>query len=85
MNINLIKRKNELTFADLKMGDVFYPVPDYEDDETGLYMVIDPVEYNECDNYLVKLNAVDFEDGTLTFFPSDTAVRKCIATIGAEG
>ena len=85
MNINLIRRKNELTFADLKMGDVFYPVPDYEDIETGLYMVIDPVDYDDYDNNLVKLNAVYFEDGTLTYFPSETVVRKCIATIDAEG
>lgn len=85
MNINLIRRKKELTFADLKMGDVFYPVPDYEESDTGLYMVIDPVEYDDYNNNLVKLNAVDFRDGTLTFFSSDTLVRKCITTIGAEG
>lgn len=85
MDINLIKRKNELTFADLKIGDVFYPVPDYEEYETGLYMVIDPIEFDDYDNNLVRLNAVVFEDGTFTYFPSDTAVRKCIATINAEG
>ena len=85
MNVNLIKRKNELTFADLKMGDVFYPVPDYEEDETDLYMVIDNIEYEDYTGNSIELNAVIFKDGTLTYFSPDTVVRKCIATIGAEG
>lgn len=85
MNINLIKRKNELTFADLKMGDAFYPVPDYEEDETDLYMVIDPVEYEDDTFNSVELNAVNFKDGTLVYFAPNTLVKKCIATIGAEG
>lgn len=85
MNINLVRRKNELTFADLKMGDVFYPVPDYEEEETDLYMVIDPIEYDNYPGNPIELNAVVFKDGTLVCFPPSTVVRKCIATIGAEG
>lgn len=85
MNVNLIRRKNELTFADLKMGDVFYPVPDYEEDETDLYMVIETIEYEDYTGNSIELNTVDFKDGTLVCFPPSTVVRKCIATIGAEG
>ena len=85
MNVNLIRRKNELTFSDLKMGDVFYPVPDYEEDKTDLYMVIDTIEYEDYTGNPIELNAVVFKDGTLTYFSPDTVVRKCIATIGAEG
>lgn len=85
MNVNLIRRKNGVVFAELKRGDVFYPVPDYEEEETGLYMVIDPVEYDDYDNNHVELNAVKFNDGTLTCFSPFIAVRKCIASIGAEG
>lgn len=85
MNVNLIRRKNELTFADLKMGDVFYPVPDYEGDETDLYMVIDTIEHNDYTDNPVELNAVVFKDGTLTYFFPDIIVRRCIATIDAEG
>ena len=85
MNVNLIRRKNELTFADLKMGDVFYPVPDYEEDETDLYMVIDTIEYDDYTGNHVELNAVKFNDGALTCFSPFIVVRKCIATLGAEG
>ena len=95
MNVNLVRRKNELIFSDLKMGDVFYPESDYcswvdygsmhEEYDTDLYMVIDPVEYDDYNNNHVELNAVKFNDGTLTYFSPSTVVRKCIATIGAEG
>ena len=85
MNVNLIKRKNELTFADLKMGGVFYPEGDYEENDTDLYMVIDSIEYEDYTGNPIELNAIVFKDGTLTYFSPDTVVRKCIATIGAEG
>lgn len=85
MNVNFTRRKNELVFSDLKVGDVFYPGSGYGEHETGLYMVIVPVEYDDYDNDHVELNAVKFNDGTLTSFSPFIAVRKCIATISAEG
>lgn len=84
MYVNLVRRKNGVVFSDLKMGDVFYPESDYGEYDTDLYMVIDPVEY-DYDNNHVELNAVKLNDGTLACFSPFIAVRKCIATIGAEG
>lgn len=85
MNVNLIRRKNGVVFSDLRMGDVFYPESDDGEYNNDLYMVIDPVEYDDYDNSHVELNAVKFNDGTLTCFSPFVAVRKCIASIGAEG
>ena len=67
------------------MGDVFYPVPDHEEDETDLYMVIETIEYEDYAGNPIEVNAVLFKAGTLIYFYPDIVVRKCIATIGAEG
>ena len=85
MNVNLIRRKNGVVFSDLRMGDVFYPESDDGEYDNDFYMVIDPVEYDDYDNNHVELNAVKLNDGTLTCFSPFIAVRKYIASIGAEG
>ena len=84
MNINLIKRNNKTTFADLKRTDVFYRVVE-DDDDTRLYMVIDPVEYEDCYGEYSTYNCVYLDSGFLTYIEPDAPVIVCNATINAEG
>ena len=53
------EKEKKPCFAELKIGDVFY----LEDDRSVVYMRI-----SEVSNEVNDFNAVDFSDGTLTYF-----------------
>ena len=61
------EKEKQSRFAELKIGDVFYLV----DDRSVVYMRICEVS-NEVTDY----NAVDFSDGTLTYFYPHEEVEK---------
>ena len=61
------EKEKKTCFAELKSGDVFY----VEDDRRLVFMKIDEVS-NEVEEY----NAVDFSDGTLTYFCPHEEVEK---------
>lgn len=86
MNINIIRRIDKMTFAELERKDVFYLVEEDEDDDTThLYMVIDPVEYEDCYGEYASYNCVCLDTGFLTYKEPDERVRICNATINVEG
>lgn len=68
----------------LKIGEVFYYRGEY-DSEEELYMKIQRVEYDvtRCDVYKVyRYNAVNLENGSLTFVDDDDTVT--IANVHIE-
>ena len=67
MTFEWVEKEKETYFADLKSGDVFY----VEDDHRLVFMKVDEVS-TEFEEY----NAVDFSDGTLTYFDSHDEVEK---------
>lgn len=67
MTFEWAEKKKETCFADLKSGDVFYA----ENDRRLVFMKIDEVS-NEFEEY----NAVNFSDGTLTYFDSHDEIEK---------
>lgn len=72
----------EVKFGDgLKIGEVFYYRGEYDSKEE-LYMKIQRVEYDVacCDVY--RRNAVNLEDGSLTFVDDDDTVT--IANVHIE-
>lgn len=72
----------EVKFGDgLKIGEVFYYRGEYDSKEE-LYMKIQRVEYDviRCDVY--RRNAVNLEDGSLTFVDDDDTVT--IANVHIE-
>lgn len=67
MTFEWSEKEKKTCFVDLKKGDVFYT----EDDCSLVFMKVDEVS-NEFEVY----NAVDFSDGTLTYFDSHDEVEK---------
>ena len=61
------EKEKKPRFAELKIGDVFY----LEDDRSVVYMRI-----SEVSNEVNDFNAVDFSDGTLTYFYPHEEVEK---------
>ena len=59
--------KKKTHFVELKHGDVFYA----EDDRSVVFMKV-----NEISNEFEDCNAVNFSDGTLTYFYSNDKVEK---------
>lgn len=72
MTFEWTEKDKKPRFAELKSGDVFY----VEDDCRLVFMKVDEVS-NEVENF----NAVDFSDGTLTFFHSHEEVEKVNAKL----
>lgn len=86
MNINIIRRRDKMTFSELERKDVFYLVEEDEDDDTPhLYMVIDPVEYEDFYGEPDSYNCVCLDTGFLMYMEPDERVRICNATINVEG
>jgi hypothetical protein len=65
----------------LNIGEVFYYRGEYDSKEE-LYMKIRYIEYDECPCDMVRYNAVNLEDGSLTFVDDDDTVT--IANVHIE-
>lgn len=84
MEINFTKYGKDLTFGILKERDVFYYCDD-EDKIPTLYMVIVPVDYEDCFGGYSTYNCVCLNSGFLDYAQPDASVKLCKATINIEG
>lgn len=71
----------EVKFKSLNIGDAFCYEGEYEEGDY-LYMKIRYIEYDECHCDMVRYNAVNLEDGSLTFVDDDDTVT--IANVHIE-
>lgn len=81
MRIGKERKPCELKFKSLNIGDAFCYEGEYDEGDC-LYMKIQRVEYDvtRCDVY--RRNAVNLEDGSLTFVDDDDTVT--IANVHIE-
>lgn len=84
MKTNFTKYENDLAFATLETGDVFYRSDD-DNKIPSFYMVSYTINDKEKSKKNIYYNCVCLDTGYLDHMEPDTSVRLCKATINVEG